>query len=142
MTPVSSITLNRGVLHWVSSNENVRYTIYGIPTDKISEPDVFKSSRYLLGTSYTNSFVIPESVDMSSVTFAVAVFDRYGNEYTPVVMNKEEQEDGIPATLTYPVDGKSVMTPFDFTWEAVAADWYTLEIAEDENFTTYIVVKI
>lgn len=72
---------------------------------------------------------------MSSVTFAVAVFDRYGNEYTPVVMNKEEQEDGIPATLTYPVDGKSVMTPFDFTWEAVAADWYTLEIAEDENFT-------
>lgn len=135
VTPVSSITLNRGVLHWVSSNENVRYTIYGIPTDKISEPDVFKSSRYLLGTSYTNSFVIPESVDMSSVTFAVAVFDRYGNEYTPVVMNKEEQEDGIPATLTYPVDGKSVMTPFDFTWEAVAADWYTLEIAEDENFT-------
>lgn len=41
----------------------------------------------------------------------------------------------FPLLLTYPVDGKSVMTPFDFTWEAVAADWYTLEIAEDENFT-------
>lgn len=136
VSPVSSITLDERVLLWNSSNTNVRYTIYAVPTDKISESDAFNSSRYLLGVSYVNSFTISEEVDLKTTTFAVAVFDRYGNEYTPVLMNKE-QEDGIPVNLIYPVSGAQVMAPFSFKWETVSdADWYTVQVAEDQSFTT------
>lgn len=134
VSSVSSITLNERILQWNSSNENVRYTIYAVPKDKVTDLDAFNSSRYLLGVSYTNSFEIPESIDLNAVTCAVAVFDRYGNEYTPILIDKEQVE-GVSANLIYPVSGDQIMAPFRFKWESVSADWYTLQIAEDQEFS-------
>ena len=134
VSSVSSITLNERILQWNSSNKNVRYTVYAVPKDKVTDLDAFNSSRYLLGVSYTNSFEIPESIDLNAVTFAVAVFDRYGNEYTPILIDKEQVE-GVAANLIYPVSGDQIMAPFRFKWESVSADWYTLQIAEDQDFS-------
>lgn len=134
VSSVSSITLNERILQWNSSNKNVRYTVYAVPKDKVTDLDAFNSSRYLLGVSYTNSFEIPESIDLNTVTFAVAVFDRYGNEYTPILIDKEQVE-GVVANLIYPVSGDQIMAPFRFKWEPVSADWYTLQIAEDQEFS-------
>ena len=134
VSSVSSITLNERILQWNSSNKNVRYTVYAVPKDKVTDLDAFNSSRYLLGVSYTNSFEIPESIDLNAVTFAVAVFDRYGNEYTPILIDKEQVE-GVAANLIYPVSGDQIMAPFRFKWEPVSADWYTLQIAEDQEFS-------
>lgn len=137
VAPVSSIVLEGRTLCWDSTNQNVRYVIYAVPADKIAEPGAFNTSRYLLGVSYTKSFVVPEWVDMATTTLAVAVFDRYGNEYTPVIMNIE-QEKGTPPTLVYPASGVEVMTPFSFKWTSVvAADWYTVEVAEDPTFSIF-----
>lgn len=134
VSSVSSITLSERILQWNSSNKNVRYTVYAVPKDKVTDLDAFNSSRYLLGVSYTNSFEIPESIDLNAVTFAVAVFDRYGNEYTPILIDKEQVE-GVAANLIYPVSGDQIMAPFRFKWESVSADWYTLRIAEDQDFS-------
>ena len=134
VSSVSSITLSERILQWNSSNKNVRYTVYAVPKDKVTDLDAFNSSRYLLGVSYTNSFEIPESIDLNAVTFAVAVFDRYGNEYTPILIDKEQVE-GVAANLIYPVSGDQIMAPFRFKWESVSADWYTLQIAEDQDFS-------
>ena len=134
VSSVSSITLNERILQWNSSNKNVRYTVYAVPKDKVTDLDAFNSSRYLLGVSYTNSFEIPESIDLNAVTFAVAVFDRYGNEYTPILIDKEQVE-GVAANLIYPISGDQIMAPFRFKWESVSADWYTLQIAEDQDFS-------
>lgn len=134
VSSVSSITLNERILQWNSSNKNVRYTVYAVPKDKVTDLDAFNSSRYLLGVSYTNSFEIPESIDLNAVTFAVAVFDRYGNEYTPILIDKEQVE-GVAANLIYPVSGDQIMASFRFKWESVSADWYTLQIAEDQDFS-------
>lgn len=136
VSPVSSISLDGRVLKWSSSNKNVRYTVYAVPAGKISEVDAFNTSRYLLGVSYTNSFEIPEDIDLDAVTFAVAVFDRFGNEYTPVLIDRE-QENGTSANLIYPGSADQVITPFSFKWEFVGADWYTLQVAEDQEFSVF-----
>ncbi len=136
---VTDITLSGNILSWNQTSANLRYSVYAIPNDKVSQSGNFTTSMYLLGTAYTNSFILPKSVSVSENTFAVAVLDRYGNEFPPQIMN-QPLEGSIDLSLTSPSDGANVMLPFDFKWQANTAsfEYFIVEIAEDNSFTKLI----
>lgn len=85
VTPVSSITLKQG--YFIGFHRMKMCAIRYVAFQQIK----FRNRMYLnlhviyweLRIRIPEFLCLPESVDMSSVTFAVAVFDRYGNEYTP-----------------------------------------------------------
>lgn len=132
---VSGITLNGSVLSWNAADTDLRYTIYAIPNDKLAETGNFAKADYILGISYSTSFTIPSAVSLTENTFAVAVMDRYGNEFAPKLMN---QSDGTPVSvsLVSPNNAANIMLPFTLQWDiAPGVDFYTLEIAEDNLFT-------
>lgn len=138
---VTGISLNENNLTWNSAGSNLRYSVYAIPNDKINNAGNFNTSTYLLGVSYSNSFVVPPSISTSTNTFAVAVFDRYGNEFPAKLMN---QPDGIALSvdLNFPSDASQMMLPFNFTWNANdLADCYLLEISEDNTFSKPILSR-
>lgn len=133
---VNSITRNDRVLSWQHEGD-VRYAVYAIPTDKLSDPSVFNSPEYLLGISYTTSFTLPETVDLNA-GFAVAVLDRYANEFPPVLMGASAEPAAVPV-LSYPADNAEILTPFTFRWNEVAnAISYSLEISSDADFSSLI----
>lgn len=135
---VTNITQNGNVLSWNSSADNVRYSVYAIPKVEINNPSIFNSSRYLLGITYTTSYTISAKIDLTDKVIAVAIFDRYGNEYSPVIMGQPIQNVTVPE-LIYPVNGSSLLSPFTFTWKSVSkAISYTLELAQDEHFDKVI----
>ena len=132
---VTNITLNGNVLSWTAPAQNVRYAIYAIPNNKLSTVGNFATSTYLLGVCYSTAFIVPSKVSTSTYTFAVAVLDRFGNEYPAQIMG---QTAGTPVavTLTSPLNGESKIMPFNFSWQANnSVDNYLLEIAEDILFT-------
>lgn len=135
---VTSITLNGNILSWDQA-ANVRYSVYAIPNDKVSQPGNFSSSKYLLGTVYANSFTIPARISIPNTTFAVAIVDRYGNEFPIRIMNQSLGES-INASLLSPSNNANVMLPFNFTWQisSTAFDYFILEVAEDNSFTKII----
>lgn len=135
ITPVYNIRLNNTNLEWSSDNSNVRYTIYAIPNDQLSTDNVYNISTYLQGVSYSPQFTIDSSLNLSNTTLAVAVLDRYGNEYTPTIMTGE-LGDCEPVTLVYPLNATTMIGVFNFSWNVVNADWYTVEISEQSTFST------
>lgn len=138
---VSNISLNGSTLSWTPVDGNIRYSIYAIPDSEVNDPSIFNSSEYLIGISYGPSYTLNGSVDFSGKRFAVAVLDRYGNEYAPVIMG---QSAGItpPTMLVFPADQANVLAPFTFTWEtAPAAISYILEIATDANFENMLCAR-
>ncbi|WP_321436090.1 family 10 glycosylhydrolase [uncultured Bacteroides sp.] len=138
---VSNILLNGNVLSWTPADGNMRYSIYAIPNSEVNNPSVFNSSEYLLGVSYSATYTLNASADFSNKTFAVAVLDRYGNEYAPVIMG-QSSGTASTTTATYPADQSNVLAPFTFTWEAVPeAISYILEIATDANFTNLLCAR-
>ncbi len=131
---VSNIVLNGNTLSWDAPAQNIKYVVYAVPNDKINAVGNFSSSSYLLDVSYTSSYTIPVRISTSGNTFAVAVLDRFGNEYPVKVMG---QNAGTPVSvnLISPINGAKVIKPFSFTWQADnSVDNYILEIAEDMNF--------
>ncbi len=131
---ITGIALNERTLSWNLLPGNVRYSVYAIPQSKVNEPAVFNSSEYLLGISYTPSFVVPNHINMATSTFAVAALDRYGNEYAPVLMGIAPANPSIPA-LVYPGNEAALLLPFTLSWEPVAqAISYIVEIATDDQF--------
>ncbi len=138
---VTGITLSARTLSWNQFSGDVRYSVYAIPRDQTGNPEVFNSSAYLLGFTYTPAFTIPTRVDLSSSALAVAVFDRYGNEYAPVILN-ENPVPAIAPALTFPQQDAQMEVPFFFQWESVSqAISYILEIATDEAFSQKVCVR-
>ncbi|VBB48052.1 conserved exported hypothetical protein [uncultured Paludibacter sp.] len=132
---VTGIALNATTLTWNSAGTNVRYSVYAIPNDKINLTGNFNTSLYLLGTSYTNSFVIPNYISTATNTFAVAVLDRYGNEFPPQIMG-QSTETSVNVNLISPTNEAQMMLPFDFSWTSDSSvDYYLIEVAEDNLFT-------
>lgn len=135
---VTGITLTGNVLTWTNSETNVRYTVYAIPNDKVNLSGNFSTSAYLTGISYQNSFTVPAGISTTTNTFAVAVLDRYGNEYPPQLMG---QSPGSPVTpvLISPSNNGFIYPPVDFKWNAdPTVEYFTFEVAEDLNFTKII----
>ncbi|HRZ98098.1 MAG TPA: T9SS type A sorting domain-containing protein, partial [Paludibacter sp.] len=132
---VTNIQVNGNTLTWNSPYQNIRFAVYAIPNDKINEAGNFSKSSYLLGVSYSTTFTIPAKVTTSANTFAVAVLDRYGNEF-PAQVQGQSQETPVVVELITPANGEGVIMPFNFNWQAATdIENYILEIAEDVSFT-------
>lgn len=138
---VTGISLNGSNLSWNSVGSNIRYSVYAIPNDKVNNSGNFFTSTYLLGTAYTTSFTIPNSISTTTNTFAVAVLDRYGNEFPPQLMN-QSTGTSVNVNLTFPTNNAQMMLPFDFSWNANGTfDYYLFEVADDILFTKPIISR-
>jgi len=139
---VESLFLSGQNLTWNYANNIVRYSIYAIPRANIDDAGIFTNAKYLIGISYTKSFTLPTGINSASHVIAVAVYDRFGNEFPP-------RKLGEPATtvqaaqLIYPSNNsEDVVLPVLFNWESVTnAAYYIWELAEDAAFTKPIVTR-
>ena len=132
---VKNLSRSGNNLNW-TGYDNVRYTIYAVPTSVAIE-NFAKEPEYLLGTSYATTYAIPSN-KQSGYNYAVCVLDRYGNEYAPMFAGVAAKDMETP-TLTFPANGSEVEMPMEFKWESVAnATNYILEIANDAEFKSLL----
>ncbi|MDE6574600.1 MAG: family 10 glycosylhydrolase [Muribaculaceae bacterium] len=133
---VSNLHRNGSTLEWSepAEVENQRYAIYAIPAD---ETDKFTASAdKLVAVSYTNSYEIPKGEE--GLEYAVAVYNRYGYEYAPVIEGTKAIAAETPV-LKYPDNGSRAADLFDFTWQGKACR-YVLQIAKDSSFNDILAV--
>lgn len=132
-----NVRYTNGAFVWdpPADEANVRYAVYYMPKDSISKQGQFFSSKWLQGITYTPSWQMNVK---SNYTFAVAVLDRYGNEYSPVTYGGTHVSLSKPV-LTYPDDNSNPLLPVYFTWTKVeGADSYFIEFATDNEFKDVI----
>ncbi len=135
----SNLRIENEALTWESQEENVRYAIYAFPEILPIQPGLFSDATYLLGLTYTTTFDLPAIPYLSDDhLFAVAVVDRNGNEFPPVIMGMDVQENQ-PVTLISPADKGNVFQGFAFRWNEVeGAEYYFLEVSTDSSFTSVV----
>lgn len=129
----SNVKVSGTTLTW-DAVAGARYTVYAVPTT-LSESEFTCQKQYLEQVCYTNSYAIPTD-KASGYTWAVCVYDRYGNEYSPLFAGKSVGTAATP-TLTYPINGEKAPDLFTFTWNADGT-MYRVEMAEDAAFTKII----
>ena len=139
---VESLFLSGQTLSWNYADNLVRYSVYAIPRASLGEPDLFTRPDYLLGISYSKSFTLPAGISSASHALAVAVYDRYGNEFPPRLYGEAGTTAGT-AQLTYPAPNSTgVVLPALFTWLPVdGAAYYIWELADDAAFTKPVVSR-
>ena len=105
---VETIVDKSGKLTWTPPEDNLRYAVYSIPADSVGYPGIVGSSRYLLGTSY-----MPEWPYQASTknTYAVAVLDRYGNEFPARTKGNKTLGESVAVQTMYPATGAAVLLP-------------------------------
>lgn len=130
---VSNITLNGTTLTW-DAISGARYTIYAVP-ESITDAEFSCQREYLVGIKYTNSCNIP-SDKTSGYRYAVAVYDRYGNEYSPLFMGATKKTISA-ATLTTPINGAKTTAMFSFKWNGQGTK-YLVEVAKDASFNNMV----
>lgn len=132
LSPATVTNLRRegNTLRW-DEVEGMRYTVYAFADGEERKP----YSSNLLQCRYTNSYDIP--ADLTGRTFGVAVYDRYGNEYS-MSIEGEAAAEPVKAVLTYPDDNALAADLFDFTWEENGQS-NVLEVATDAGFTDCVV---
>jgi uncharacterized lipoprotein YddW (UPF0748 family) len=135
----TGLTLVGNELQWSSTETNVRYVVYAVPNELANNSGNFSLPDYLLGIAYDKKFDLTKFQSLIGThKFAVAVLDRYGNEFAPVLMDHTPIANQA-AQLTYPSDNQLVPTPFVFQWNAVnGAEMYLLDVAADVNFSQII----
>lgn len=135
----ANLKIENDSLLWDSSEENVRFVVYAIPNDLAENTGNTATSEYLIGISYSKSFALGKYADLISThQFAVAVYDRFGNEFPAAFINSEITANN-PATLLAPAKNAEVYKPFLFNWEVVeTAESYILQVAGDELFSNKI----
>ena len=132
---VSNIAKQGNTLTWKAPKENLRYAVYAMPQNAIGKIGTIGYSDYLLGTSYTNSFDVT-GVD-ASYTYAVAVLDRYGNEYPARTMGNTQWGKSAAAQLLYPANNAKALVPCDVRWKHVSgADSYFFQLSKSADFAT------
>ncbi len=139
---VSDLTYSNGTLSWTATtngNSIIRYTVYAVPMSvTVSEAksadgdgfDVKYLQKVVYGTSYTVA-----SNKQSNYWYAVCVFDGYSKEHEAAIVNYPEG-DSEKATLVSPIGGATVEWNQTFSWSDVENATYTLDIAEDNKFST------
>lgn len=132
VAPASVTNLRRegSTLVW-DEIEGMRYTVYAFAAGEERKP----YNTNLLQCRYTNSYEIPD--ELADRTFGVAVYDRYGNEYS-MSIEGESAAEAVTAVLTYPNDGEKAADLFDFTWQDNGQS-NVLEVATDADFTDCVV---
>ena len=139
---VDNLTLSGQNLSWDYTDNSVRYSVYAIPKANRNDADAFTGPNYLLGISYTKKYTLPAGVNNATHDIAVAVYDRFGNEFPPHVLGEAATTVGT-AQLTYPAqNGNNVVLPVFFTWLPVTnTAYYVWELSEDAAFTKPIVSR-
>lgn len=134
---VSNIRKNGQKLSWDAPAENLRYVVYCIPTNPKTTLGLTGTSEYLLGTAYTNSFQVPTVSTPAGYTYAVAVLDRYGNEYPARRYNNTQWGKTPEAQLISPIENSHTLLPSNATWHAVeGADSYFFQLSKSPDFAT------
>ena len=144
----SNINRNGRTITW-DGPDNVRFVIYSVPKD-IALEGFHKEEEYIRGISYSKSYAIPEydddypefgikDEDLDNYNYAVAVLDRYGNEYSAVFVGAEVGKSAQPI-LSYPLNGAETPALFDFLWEGNSSV-YEFIIADDPEFKNVLVKK-
>ena len=134
--PVQNLAVNGSTITWDAQPGQVRATVYAYPK-AMKEFEMVRMPEYLVGVCYGTSFTIPNKY-LSGYNFAVATYDRYGNE-SPLALPGRPTQQMTPATLTAPVGGARVEAPFTFTWQpAPEASEFIVEIAADAEMTDRI----
>ena len=141
---VANLTYSNGTLTWEAvknGNSIIRYTVYAVPMDVTFDNaqaadgdgiDVKYLQKVEYGTSYT---VATEK--QSNHYYVVCVFDGYGKEHEPAVVNYPEG-DSEKATLVSPINGAVTTWNALFTWNNIANATHTLQIATDATFSNVV----
>lgn len=135
---VSDVRADGTTLRWTApaAQTLLRYTVYALPSE--ADASAFAQQRdYLAGVTYTDSYDI--SAFPAGTRFAVASYDRYGNESAPLFQGATAAQCD-PATLVAPVSG----TPddlFDFSWSSATRGRYLIEMSESASFDEIIAVN-
>ena len=137
---VSNIQDKGSYLIWDAPADNLRYAVYAIPENEIGQPGAAGTSKYLLGTTYTNSFELDgkDIITGVPVTFAVSVLDRMGNEYPARTIDNTVWGKSASATLQYPANNDTeVLLPCYASWNAAPeADSYFFQLSKSADFAT------
>ena len=132
---VSNIRKEGNRLMWDAPASNLRYVVYYLPLNQIGKHGTVGTSAHLLGTSYTASFEI--SGEWTDGVYAVAVLDRYGNEYPARTMGNTSWGKSTAAQLEYPANNENVLIPCYFSWNAAPeADSYFFQFSKSADFST------
>lgn len=140
---VSNVRIDGSLLKWDYSGVYPKFTVYAIPNSEVSKAGNFAKSDYLVDIVYSSTSIeIPASKPASGYTYAVAVFDQYNKEYSPVLVGNNTIGVGSGTVLEYPINNGGVVLPGKFVWQAQAdAEFYILEVAEDNAFSKIIYRK-
>lgn len=145
---VSNVKRSGRTISW-NGPENVRFSVYAVPNN-VSLSGFHKESEYLRGISYGKSFDIPQfeknypefgiaDSDLGNYKYAVAVLDRYGNEYAPVFVDANV-EDAQKPVVAYPAKNEKTAPVFDFKWNGNAT-MYEICVSEDAEMKTVVARK-
>lgn len=139
---VDNLVLSGQNLTWNYADNIVRYSIYAVPNANRNDADAFSSSKYLLGISYTKNYTLPAAYNASTHKIAVAVYDRFGNEYPARVLG-ESVSTLAGIQLTYPENQQeNFVIPALFTWQPTpGASFYVWELSKDANFSQPIATR-
>jgi hypothetical protein len=132
---VNDITLSGQNLSWTYDDNLSRYSVYAVPNANRNDADAFTSSKYLQGVAYAQNFTLSAEINAATHKIAVAVYDRYGNEFPPRVLG-EALTAVSAAELAYPADNaENIVLPALFTWNHADADYYVWELSANAYFT-------
>ncbi len=127
---VSNVSLSGTTLTW-NAVQGMRYTVYAVPSN-ITDAEFSCQREYLDGITYTNSYTIP-SAKASGYRWAVCVYDRYGNEYSPMFAGATQKSISA-ATPTAPINGNKPLAMFNFKWNGQGTR-YIVELSETSSFS-------
>lgn len=132
-SPVENVAVNGSTITWQAQPGQVRASVYAYP-ESMKEFEMVRMPEYLIGVCYGTTFTIPAKY-LAGYNFAVATYDRYGNE-SPLALPGRATQQLAPATLTSPVGGSHVEAPFTLSWQpAPEAAEFIVEIAADAAMT-------
>ena len=131
---ISSLTRSGNTLNCTAMN-GMRYIFYAIPNTtsrqaaKSTTSNGLKS-EYIVGISYSNSYTLTEKT--SGYWYAVAPYDRYGNEWDITTLNEVIFDPAPASEAVSPING-SVHKPkyINFSFTKADVDAYQLVISKD-----------
>ena len=135
---VSNIRNNGTRLNWDAPKDNLRYAVYAIPENELGKHGTVGTSKYLLGTTYGSSMDLGDKNVADGTLLAVAVLDRFGNEYPARTIDNTVWGKSTAATLRYPANNDTeVLLPCYASWNAAAeADSYFFQLSKSADFST------
>lgn len=137
---VSNIRTEGNKLVWDAPADNLRYAVYRFTASEEGRLGVIAQSINLIGTTYTNSIDIAQFANEMTqfpMNYAVAVLDRFGNEYPARTMDNTQWGKSPAAQLVYPANGGATLMPCNVTWHpAPQADSYFFQMSKAADFST------